>query len=242
MNDISVIIPVFNAERHLAAAIESVLSQEICPREIIVIDDGSTDGSVSVAQRYDKKIRLHRQANAGASAARNSGVAMARGSLLAFLDADDLWMPGKLTLQTQALRNDPELDLVLGKVTQFICPTIEGEKHRTLRADLTTMPAYLIGAMLIRREAFIRVGPLNQNLQLGEFIDWFDRAKTMGLRYQILEEVVLRRRIHDNNQGIHKRAHLKDYLSVVKAALDRKRAMDSRSRSSNDPSRCPDKG
>jgi glycosyltransferase involved in cell wall biosynthesis len=225
-SDISVIIPCYNTERYLADAIESILAQEIQPLEILVIDDGSTDESTAVARRFSDRIRFYQQPNNGAPAARNRGIELSTGSLLAFLDADDLWTPCKLGIQLKTLAEHPELDLVLGKVTQFISPDVDSQNSPTLRAELETMPAYLIGAMLIRRKSFIKVGLLNENLQLGEYIDWFNRAKTIGLKYRVLEEVVLERRIHTSNQGIYKRSHMKDYISVLKAALDRKREAD----------------
>ena len=221
--DISVIIPVYNGERYLAQAIESVLAQTLPPSEIIVIDDGSTDGSVAIAERFAEQVRIDQQENRGAASARNRGVDLAKGSLLAFLDADDLWTSDKLRLQVDALEKDPGLAMVLGKVTQFISPDVAGDARHHLRNELETMPAYLIGAMLIRRDAFITVGILDEGLQLGEYIEWFNRAVDLGLRHRVLDEVVLKRRIHTSNQGIYKRPHVKDYLSVLKSALDRRR-------------------
>ena len=94
---VSVVIPVHDGERYLAAAIESVLEQTLPPAEVIVVDDGSTDSSVQVAERYAPQgVRCHSQANAGGGAARNRGVALSEGDFIAFLDADDLWELGKL--------------------------------------------------------------------------------------------------------------------------------------------------
>lgn len=223
--DVSVIIPVFNGESYLAEAIESVLTQSIQPREIIVVDDGSSDASAMVARRFSDRIQLHQQANRGAAAARNRGIEISSGSFLAFLDADDFWTPGKLDLQWQVLQNHPEQEMVLGNVVQFISPDVDGLSRQRLRQELETMPAYLIGAMLIRRGAFFKVGLLNEKLQLGEYIDWFQRGRDLGLSWHMLDEVVLKRRIHCSNQGITKRAHMADYITVLKAALDRKRRM-----------------
>ncbi|MGA7307183.1 MAG: glycosyltransferase family A protein, partial [Rhodothermales bacterium] len=87
---LSVIIPVYNAERYVAEAIRSVLDQDYVDLEIVVVDDGSTDGSASVAQQF-KEIRLIRQENQGPGAGLNTGILNARGDLIAFLDADDKW-------------------------------------------------------------------------------------------------------------------------------------------------------
>lgn len=224
--DVSVIIPVYNGERYLAEAIDSVLAQEISPREIIVVDDGSADGSAAVAERYSK-VRLYRQENRGASSARNLGVQASRGTFLAFLDADDLWMPDKLDRQWREIHASPDVDMVLGAVVQFVSPEVPPEKRPRLGKDLQSAPGYLIGSLLIRRESFLKVGLLNEALQLGEFVDWFERARHMGVKFRALDDVVLRRRIHTTNQGITKRSHMKDYVSVLKMALDRKRKAES---------------
>jgi glycosyltransferase involved in cell wall biosynthesis len=223
--DVSVIIPVYNGEQYLAEAIESVLNQFYRPRQVIVVDDGSTDGSANVARRFSEHIQCYSQPNRGAAAARNLGIKNSKGSFLAFLDADDLWTPDKLKLQWQALQGSAPMDMVLGKVKQFISPDVEDECRQRLRKELETMPAYIMGALLIRRETFLRVGLLNENLQIGEFIDWFQRAKDIGLRHHVLDHMIVKRRIHKTNQGITRRDRNKDYISVLKAALDRKRQL-----------------
>jgi len=100
---ISVIIPTYNAERYLPDAIDSVLAQTCPAGEIIVVDDGSSDGTPRVAERYGSRVRWLPQENQGSGAARNRGIEASRGELLAFLDADDLWVRDKLTWQVEAL-------------------------------------------------------------------------------------------------------------------------------------------
>lgn len=100
---VSVIIPTYNRARTLCAAIESVLAQTYTHVEIVVVDDGSTDGTDRVLQQYDGRLRVIRQRNTGPAAARNAGVRNSGGELLAFLDSDDIWMPDKLKLQVEAL-------------------------------------------------------------------------------------------------------------------------------------------
>jgi len=221
---VSVIIPVYNGEKYLAEAIESVLMQAVKPLEIIVVNDGSTDESAKVANTFKNDICYLLQENKGAAAARNFGINLAKGSLLAFLDADDVWTAHKLELQLNALEDDPKLDMVLGIVEQFVSPKLDAENRNRLRAELKIMPGYHVGTMLIKRESFQQVGPFKENLQLAEFIDWFNRAESMKLKYKMLHEVVMKRRIHTSNQGVYKRNHMKDYVSVLKAALDRRRA------------------
>ena len=209
---VSVVVPGYNAGRYLGAAIESILAQEYRPIEIIVVDDGSEDHTAAVAQSFAPAARLVAGPHAGAGAARNRGIEEARGEYLAFLDADDLWTAGKLARQMERFQADSSLDYVLGQVVQFR-DEIEGR----------VMAGAVAGAMLIRRAAFDRVGPLRTDLRLGEFIDWFARARELGLRNEVLPEVVLRRRIHTTNTGIRERSGRVDYAEVVRAALARRR-------------------
>jgi len=104
-SDVAVIIAVYNGERFLAEAIRSALAQTVAPFEIIVVDDGSTDGSAEIARRFD--VRYYYQPNAGVGAARNAGLEMATGSFVAFLDADDRWCVEKLERQLAALSPAP---------------------------------------------------------------------------------------------------------------------------------------
>ena len=106
---ISVIIPAYNAEKHVARAIESVLAQTRPADEIIVIDDGSTDGTADVIRSFGDRVILIQQPNAGVSVARNTGINAATGDWIAFLDADDEWRPEKLKLQTDHLARNPDL-------------------------------------------------------------------------------------------------------------------------------------
>jgi glycosyltransferase involved in cell wall biosynthesis len=223
---ISIIIPVFNAERYLDEAIQSIYDQKYSPLEIIVIDDGSTDNSGNIGKYYPDIIVHQFRNSKGAAAARNKGIRMATGTLLAFLDADDIWIRNKLLLQYYEIKSDPQLDMIFGMTEQFISPELEKEPgSQRLREEFKEMPGYLMGSMLIKKESFLQVGFLNENLQLAEFIDWFERAREMGLKHKMLTDIVLRRRIHLTNQGITKRGHQKDYIKVLKAALERRRKM-----------------
>ncbi len=110
----SVVIPTYNSAQTLARAIDSVLAQTYPAHEIIVVDDGSTDGVREVLARYDKQIIFLHQSNAGVSAARNNGASIATGKWLAFLDADDTFVPERLALHARWIERDPGLDFLLG--------------------------------------------------------------------------------------------------------------------------------
>ena len=121
---ISVIIPVRNTERYLRQAIESALAQTLRPFEVLVVDDGSTDASLDVARSFGDGVRVLEGTQGGIGATRNSGVERASGDFLAFLDADDYWVPEKLLWQIELFTRDPALDLVFGQVRQFYSPDI----------------------------------------------------------------------------------------------------------------------
>ena len=101
MKSVAVVIPAYNAERSIVRALDSVLSQTLPPSEIIVVDDGSVDGTAALVESFGEKVRLIKQPNSGAAAARNTGLAHASASFIAFLDADDYWRPQKLEAQMQ---------------------------------------------------------------------------------------------------------------------------------------------
>lgn len=210
---VSVVIPVYNGERYLEQAVQSVRAQTHQPREIIVVDDGSTDGSAALAEKLG--VTCLRNSHAGAGAARNAGVQRASGKFLAFLDADDLWTPDKTERQLAVLCGASGAAMVFGFVQQFR----EAAPDEILPAE----PGYCAGTMLIRREHFLRVGDFSTEWKIGEFIDWYARAYELGLRSAMITDVLLKRRVHDTNIGIREKASQTDYARVLKAALDRRR-------------------
>lgn len=232
---VSVVIPVYNGEKYLAQAIESVLAQTYTGTEIIVIDDGSTDRSAEVARSFSETVSYYYQPNSGSGAARNTGIQRAQGNLLAFLDADDLWIKGKLSLQMPALGSDSAPDMVFGHVSQFYSPDLDQATREKVACPDGKFPGYHVGTMLIRRETFLHVGLFNPALQCGEFLDWSFRAKEKGLKELLLPDVLMKRRIHSSNMGILKRntqtenTH-SDYVRILKSSLDRRRNKDVRSR------------
>ena len=221
---VSVIIAVYNDERYLAEAIESVAAQTYQPIEVIVIDDGSTDDSAGVARHYGSNVQYFYQPNRGLGAARNSGVDLAKGDYIAFLDADDIWMKDKLMLQMAAFQGNPGLDFVFGYVQQFISPELD-EKHKSnIYCPAEKMPGYIAGTMVIKRESLIYAGAFDTQWQIGEFVDWYIKAKEQDMKSFMLPEIVLKRRLHTDNMGIRDRDSRTDYVRILKASLDRRRA------------------
>ena len=221
---VSVIIPVRDGERYIADAIGSVLEQTKPPAELLVVDDGSKDETATIVSQYSgSSVRLIQQPPRGAAAARNAGVKLARHQLLAFLDADDLWTSTKLERQCAELQSDPTLDMVFGYVRQFVSPDVEAARRARLRCPNESIPGYLAGTMLIRRESFERVGLFETEWAIGEFLAWYARVQLLGLREKMIPTVLLMRRLHRTNQGILKRSERGDYVRVMKKILDCRR-------------------
>ena len=220
---LSVVIPAFNAALYLGEAIASVLAEVDDRLEIIVVDDSSSDETAAIAQAHAGSgvscIRRGRQGGAGA--ARNEGVAAARGPYLAFLDADDRWPAGRLRRLFAALHDAPAPDMAFGHMRHFLAAGVS--PGMAARASNPPLPGYCAGAMLIRLADFRRVGMFEEDLKLGEFIGWFARACDLGLTSALVEDVVLERRIHGANLTIRRRADYGDYAQVLKRALDRRR-------------------
>jgi glycosyltransferase involved in cell wall biosynthesis len=221
---VTVIIGVYNAERYLAEAIESVLAQTHPAVELIVVDDGSTDASGRIAEGYGVRVRCIRQENGGMAAARNRAIPEARGSCLSFLDADDRFPPDKLRNQLAVFEAEPELDVVYGHVTEFLSPDLDEAALALLRTPEHDVPWPTPNLMLVRRESFLRVGLFSTDLKVGIGVDWYARANELGLRNAVPPIVVLERRLHAENNGIRQRESKPQYLHVLKAALDRRRA------------------
>ena len=220
---VSVVIPAFDRERYLPEAIASVQAQRLPGVEIVVVDDGSSDATAAAAVGFADVVCLRRP-HAGAAAARNAGVAAARGELLAFLDSDDLWTPGALRTLTAVLDERRDVDLGFGLVEEFVSPELGEEEGGRLLPAAGPVPGYCAGAMLARRAAFSSVGPFDEGLRVGEFVDWIARARERGLRSHVVDEVVLRRRLHSGNLGRGDRDRRRDYVRLVKAGLDRRRS------------------
>jgi glycosyltransferase involved in cell wall biosynthesis len=222
---ISCIVPVFNGERYLAETLDSMLAQTYRPIELIVIDDGSTDRTPKVLASYGDRLRFLRQDNAGPAVARNNGLNAARGEFVAFLDADDLWHPEKLSRQMVRFQARSELDLCIAMVQNFWIPELAEEEKRYRNHPLSKpVPGYLTQTLLARRSTFEKVGHFNASLHHAEKTDWFLRALERGAILELLPEVLVYRRFHQTNTSRSLGAASRDeYLQLLKTLLDRQR-------------------
>ena len=190
---VSAIIPVYNGGRFLATALESVLAQDYAPFEIVVCDDGSTDGTPELLASYPT-LTVVRQENRGAAAARNAAVATSAGELVAFFDADDEWPANRLTLQARYLLEHPEAGCVLGRQEWLNPPPWLTRDARF--GDLDGIP--LLSAM-IRRSVFDELGGFDSTFRVAEDTDLLIRMRERGIEIAILPEIILYRRFHGAN-------------------------------------------
>ena len=190
---VSVIMPAYNARPYIEQAIRSVLDQDYPNIELIVVDDGSKDGTPELAEKFGSQVIVIRQKNAGPAAARNRGIAASRGEFIAFLDADDVWLPGKALMQVRFLQNHREVGVVYGNFKRWtpqrdgkfsIPPLSIAEKSPfavfpehsgwIYKALLFDNVVHIITAML-RRSVIEAVGGLDETLPTGEDYDFWLR-------------------------------------------------------------------
>jgi glycosyltransferase involved in cell wall biosynthesis len=217
-------IPVRNGEAYLAEAIESVLGQTRPCEQVIVVDNGSTDRSAEIARGYGSTVEVVSELREGIGAARNAAMRAARGSHVAFLDADDLWGPAKIALQLAGFEADPDLQLAFGHVRQFVSPDLAAEEAAALRVPAGPQPGLYIGAMLAARSAMEAVGPWSEDVQISDGLTFMLRARELGLKQVMLPQTVTLRRVHGKNHSIRNQGERAEFARLLKQSLDRRRA------------------
>lgn len=223
--EVSCIVPVRNGAAFLGQALQSILAQTGISLEVIVVDDGSSDESGQIARSF-AGVRVLHPARGGVAAARNEGLRSARGEYVAFLDADDIWLPGKLAAQLEALETAPEAGYCITMVRHVVTdpdgvlPPSDTGQIRLGR---------LMQCVLAHRGAFDRVGEFNTDTTTRADQDWFLRADELALGCVVLPEVYTIRRIHGDNHSLrHSARVLDDFLTIAKRKLDRKRQPDTK--------------
>jgi glycosyltransferase involved in cell wall biosynthesis len=200
---ISCIIPAYNAARYLADTLDSVLAQTYKPVEIIVVDDGSTDGTGAVAVSYETRVRYLFRENTGEAAARNCGLAAAQGEFVAFIDADDLWQPEKLSRQIVRFSERPEIDLCFTRFQNFWIPELADEERRYQGSPLALpQSAWSTSTLLARRSVFSKFGNFpDDSAQTpgSESMIWFLHAVEAGAVVEVLPDILTHRRMHATN-------------------------------------------
>ena len=229
MASVSVIIPAYNAERDIAAAVRSVLAQTCQDFEIIVVDDGSRDGTLAALQPFGKRVRVHQQRNAGVSAARNTGARLAAGDWLAFLDADDAWMPAKLERQlalTTPMSFTDRLNIgALGDLPVLqstATPMRGGDIFVALMREANFITT---SSVMIRRALFAELGGFDPSLQTAE--DW-DLWLRVAARHPIgfVPEPLVQYRLQSGSLSRSYERINHDRLAVISRALALPRSRD----------------
>lgn len=219
---VSVIIPVKNGERFLSQSIESVLAQDYRPIEIIVIDGRSTDRTAEIAGSFDE-VQYVEQINEGIPDAWNLGIDRANGPLLAFISSDDRWTPQKLTCQVGHMERHPEQLYTIAMFRYFLEQghTIpKGFNPQLLDRDLI---GRIMETLVARREVFEKVGRFDTSFRIGEDVDWYARAKDMAVPMAVISEVLLHKRIHDQNASADAAVGTPLLLRIVRESIQRQR-------------------
>jgi len=219
-SDVSVIIPLYNRPRLIVEAVQSVLNQTVLPREIIVVDDGSTDESVAAVPVHPI-VKVIALPHAGIASTMNHGVGLAQGSILAFLDSDDRWTTTKLEKQLARLNSTSGDELIFCLVRIFQDDQ-EASQPEEIVSGITKP------TMILRRTLFDLIGPFPEGKGAHDFIDWYARAQELGLATHVIPEVLYERRIHDGNDGILQRdSQRANYFASLKNMLNRRRKNES---------------
>lgn len=219
---VSAIITAYNHAAYIADAVASVRSQTTPPSEIVIVDDGSTDETPAIVDGLGADIRYDRQTNLGEGSARNRGIELVRGDVVAFLDADDAWPSHRLQTLLQALADDVEI--VCGRGRAFREDTwVDAQAAATDRPEGHMMS---FGCSLIRRRVFDRVGAIDTARTLSVDLDWFLRCRELAVSIVVINDVVLLYRRHDRNMTNDMDRGRDRLMQTARQALERRRCRD----------------
>ena len=231
---VSCIIPVYNGERFLKEALDSIFAQTYRPLEVIVVDDGSTDGTSRAVAEYPQPIVYIHQDNQGSPRARNRGIQAAKGDFIAFLDADDLWRAEKLSGQMARFDRRAELDFCVSHIQNFWMPEAADEEARFRNhPKIQALPGYVTSTLLAKKKTFETVGLFSSELKDGDSLDWFVRARAKGAVGELIAEVLVDRRMHAGNTSrLWEQRSRNEFLVILKRFLDKQRSQNLTSKNS----------
>ncbi len=218
---IDVIVAVYNGEKYIEEAILSIQNQTYKHLNIIIADDGSTDKTVEVVRKLnqqDARIKLLTLPHRGVSATLNDSIQSSSAPYVAFLDADDLWHELKLEKQLKALEENA-VKIIFCLIQEF--ESLNPDLKKTHRSRLEPLKGYNKSALLADRNVFNTFGLFNEQVVIGDFVEWYSRLVRAEIPFVMIDEVLAFRRIHDNNTT--KTAPKTAFLSILKKHLDEKR-------------------
>lgn len=213
---VTVVVPAHNAEAFLGEALDALAAQDYPHLEVIVVDDGSTDGTADLA-RARESVTVISQAHAGPSAARNAGMARAAGEYLTFCDADDIFRPSKVRIQADFLSEHDGTGCVLVHHETFFAPGVP--RPEWLIDDEGVQPQ----SAMVRRSALDLVGGFDPDYQLTEGMEWLSRMRDAGVRIDVLDDVCVDRRIHGSNLSYQRAGLQHNMLRSLRARIERGR-------------------
>lgn len=220
---VSVIIPVFNGEKYLGEAIESVFAQTLKPLEILVINDGSDDHTEKIVKNYSDEIEYYSQNRMGTGYSRNRGIELAKGNFIAHLDADDIWDPNKLLRQYEAFCNNDDVEIVGCLMKSFYSPELTQETMKNIYCPPEPIQSYSASAIVLKREVYAEVGLYEEKVDNTPDFEWFIRVREKRINEFMIEEVLCHRRLHHSNSGIMNKDANRERLNLLKMKLDRSR-------------------
>jgi glycosyltransferase involved in cell wall biosynthesis len=228
---VSVIVAVKNGAQYLEESLRSVLAQDHRPCEILVLDDESTDETESIVQQFvAESVRfIVNHPPLGIAGSLNLGIQLARGELLAFTSHDDIWVSHKLRKQGECLLARPDLDYCIALVRPFLDSSIaappSGFPSELLGADV---PGYVGETLVARRRAFERAGYFDISFRQAFDTEWYARARDVGLEMEMIDEVLVHKRVHGNNvtySAARARQLRQELIHLVKQTLERRRTL-----------------
>jgi len=229
---VSVILSVKNGAQYLEESLRSVLAQDHRPCEILVLDDRSTDETESITRRFatDGVRFIANRSPLGIAGSRNAGIQLAGGQLLAFASHDDIWVPHKLRKQAERFAARPELDYCIALVRPFLDRSITVPPP-SFRPELVgaDVPGYLSETLVARPRAFERAGYFDPSFSQGEDTEWFARARQLGLEMEMVDEVLVHKRLHTNNitySAARAQHWRREILRVAKKTLELRRTLE----------------
>lgn len=220
---VSVIIPVYNGEKYLEEAIESVLVQKLKPLEIIVVDDGSEDRTKIITKKFSKYINYIYQNRMGVGYSRNRGIGLSIGNFIAHLDHDDTWEKDKLLLQCEAFKKDEDIEVIGGLMRSFYSSEINPEEMRKIYCPPHPLPSFSASSIVVKKSVYSKVGLYKGGINNSPDFEWFLRVREIGLKEKMIDKVISNRRIHKLNTGKGNKNSNRERLHLLKLKIDRNR-------------------